>query len=327
MNAILFINKRLICIEFFARLILSIIFFKYFFFDINNIFNKLDMFSINNLNCIFLSRYQTGRLKEYIYPGNSIEISTSPDSRESIRSEIFMQTKLQNGFEDIKLNEKEAAISRNISSIINMKAGDFLYVDAGYREIDKYVISRIFEASYGTFYEPLSNWGLIILGYDKNYESSINTKYICFSYNSLYELDPGVINSIDNVRNIIIIKDLKFKALSILFGELLLFIFSAICIFILIRNIFGNYWNRYFIYLSQLGYSGKHIIPTILIFSALIIFLPFFIGYLINIIINTSINFNFKTFYLISFVFVSLSLAWFVYCYTLCNIHKRFKHG
>jgi hypothetical protein len=285
------------------------------------------MLSINNLNCIFLSRYQTGHLKEYIYPGNSIEVLNSPNSHVPVRSEIFMQTRLRNGFEDIILNEKEVAISRNISSLINMKAGDFLYIDTGYKEIDKYVISHIIDPSYGTFHDPLSDWGLIILGYDKNYENSINTKYICFSYNSLYDLDPTVINSIDNARDIIIIKDFKFKARSIKFLYLLLFIIFTLCIFLIIRNTFGNYWNRYFILLSQLGYSGKYIISIILFFSALLILLPFFLGYIINIIINNSINMNFKAFYLVFFIFVSLSLAWCIYCYKKCIINKRFKNG
>ena len=327
MNALLFINKRLICVEFFARLALSMIFFNIFYFNINNIFNKLDMLSVNNLNCIFLSRYQTGRLKEYIYTGNSVEILTSPDSRAPVKSEILMQTKLRNGFEDIILSEKEAAISGNISSLINMKTGDSLYIDAGYKEIDRYVISRVFNPFYGTFREPLSNWGLIILGYDKNYESSINTKYICFSDKSLSDLDVIVLNSIDNTRDIITINDLKFNMLFIITGYILLFVFFAFCVFLLIKNTFGGYWNRYFVYLSQLGYSGKYIISTILFFFTLIILLPFLTGYLINIIINNSINFNFKAFCLILFIFVFLSLARCVYCHIICMINKRFKHG
>jgi len=327
MNTVLFINKKLICFEFIVRLLFSIIFFWFCFFSINNIFNKLDMLSINNLNCIFLSRYQTGQLKEYIYPGNSIEVLTSPDSRVPVRSEIFMQTQLRNGFEDIILSEKEVAISRNISSLINMEAGDFLYIDTGYKEIDRYVISHIFDPSYGNFHDPLSDWGLIILGYDKNYENSINTKYICFSYNSLSDLDPAVINSIDNARDIIIIKDFKFNVLYFIFLGLLLFISIALFIFWIIRKIFGDYWNRYFILLSRLGYSGRYIISVILIFSALLILLPFLIGYIINIIINNSIDMNFKAFCLVSIIFASLSLAWCIYCYRICIINKRFKNG
>ena len=327
MNSLLFINKRLICIEFLARLTLSIIFFKSCFFNINNIFNKFDMLSVNNINCVFLSRYQTGLVKEYIYPGSGIEVLTSFDSQTPVRSEIFMQTKLRNGFEDIVLNENEAAISGNISSLINRKAGDFLYIDAGYKKIDKYVISHVFEPSYGTFYEPLSNRGLILLGYDRNYENNIKTKYISFSYDPLTDLDPIVINSIDNTRDIIVINDFKLKMFIVILRELSLFTFLAFCVFLLIRNTFGSYWSRYFVYLSQLGYSGKFVVSVILFFSALLIFLPFLSGFLINILINNSINLNLKTFYLMSFIFVFLSLAWCLYCNIICIINKRFKHG
>jgi hypothetical protein len=147
MKRILFINKKLIFIEFIVYLLFSSVFFKIGYFDINNAFIKFRLFSIYDLKCVFLAKHQTGQLKEYVYPSASITAYTNSNLTIPIRAEILMQSQEANTFEDIILSHDEVAVSRNISVKLNIGLNDFLFIDTGYKNISKYVVSHIIDYS------------------------------------------------------------------------------------------------------------------------------------------------------------------------------------
>jgi hypothetical protein len=274
-----------------------------------------------------LAKHQTRQLKEYIYPGTSITAYTNSNLVAPIKAEILMQLHETNGFENIILAPNEVAVSRNISIKLNIGLNDSLLIDTGYKNMDKYVISHIIDYSHGTFFDPFSDWGLIIMGNDISFMNSINVRYICFSDIPLQELNTFVLNSINDINEIIIIKDIKLYFILVLFKYFLLFISLSVIIYLIIKRVYDSYWERYLSWLLQLGLSSISIISIIFTLSLLKIFIPLLIGYLINIFINTSIKISHVATFSITIVCIFLSFTWHIMCYEIISKRGRFKYG
>jgi hypothetical protein len=238
-----------------------------------------------------------------------------------------MQPREANTFENITLAQNAVAVSKNISIKLNIGLNDYLFIDTSYKNIDKYVVSHIIDYSYGTFFDPFSDWGLIIMGNEIDFINNINVKYICFSDVPLQKLDVFVLNSIDDINEILTIDNLKLHAMFTLFKYFLSYIFLLFIIYLVIKRIYDSYWERYLSMLSQLGFSSINIMSIILILSLLRIFIPLLMGYLINIFFNISININHMAIFSTITLCFLFSLAWCIICYRIFRRQVRFKYG
>ena len=321
-------NKKSLAFNFIIFFLCGIIFFSISYFSISNIYNKLDLLKLKNTKTIFLSKYQLLKWHEYIYPGNSIKFSKIDNPQNPLRLEIIMQTVNANGFEEYLLGESEMVISKNAARELNIGIGDFLIGDLSYLNTGKkYRISGILDYFCGTYNNPLSDWGLILLGYDPGFESNINTKYIVFSDVEINKFDQNTLTAIDNLNSVIITTSFRVKLiwLSVFYHGI--FFFLIIFMFFILKKLTGDFWSCYLAYFSQLGYSRSEMILSFTFMSFLSVFLPLIASYLMIIFFSKNIQINLNGIVIIFLLCILLTIIWIIMGFYKYHIQVRFKYG
>jgi len=318
-------NKNLLIIICIILLCFSLIFFGLIYFHLNNITEKIELIDKNNIKNIFLSNQQFQKSKEYIYLGNSVVFNNINNPNKRLRLEALMQTAGNNGFELKELKENEAVITKNAANELKLKTGDYLTGDLSYSNTaSEYKISAVLDPFFGTFNNPLSDSGLIIIGYDVNFESNMNVKYIIFSEAEINELDQNTLYSINDINSILSIKEFKSRLvlLSIFYHGL--FLFLALILFIIVKKIFGKFWQDYLIFLSSLGHYRAEIVLSFSFLSFLIIFIPLIAGFLFMFFYNYNLIINLKECLYILLLCGLLTIIWILMGLNKFNIQARF---
>jgi hypothetical protein len=294
----------------------------------NNASNKLSLLQNTNIKTIFLSKNNLQNRHKYIYPGNNIFFTASDNQDNPLKLEIVMQTIDNEGFEKFKLNEDEILISKNASQKLNLAIGDYITGNLSYMKTGKkYRVAGITGYFCGTLYNPLSNWPLVILGYDPDYEANINTKYIILSDIEINDFDLFELNSLDNNKSIIITKAFKITLFLLSVFYYALFCILTVVIFILIKKMFGDFWPDYLAYLFKLGYSAAGITLSFSLLSALVVSLPLAASYLLILIINGNIPVNLNVNIIVLLLCILLTALWIVIGLNKCHKQARFKSG
>ena len=132
---------------------------------------------------------QSTKCDDYFLFGAGIEFSSSYDSKTSINADIVMQT-AESAYTDSvcwnaeKLSSFEVAITDNLASRNHLKIGDVLYsrsvIDG---KIYEYSIMQIVPetANIRTSQSESVKSGIIIMGYQSQYEESISHDYIFYT--------------------------------------------------------------------------------------------------------------------------------------------------
>ena len=156
-------------------------------------FGQLESLSKASFNNGYILNYSLELDDEYVFPGNSIRLYTSDNTK--IVSTCVMKDEGTNYTStsafissiDCDLQYNEVIISKNIAQRYGVDIGDLLFATVPYKEsFEIYTVVGIGNENYDVTDMNLYNSvGVVLLGYNSEYTSSINSKYIIFSNISL----------------------------------------------------------------------------------------------------------------------------------------------
>ena len=171
-----------------AVLLCSILFGK----KANRIGSQLLSYSMSEYSYIYKLNYPLKIHDEYIYADTNIFLYTDSVETERVSAVVLMQnTDCQYspdmlGYSE-ELAENEVVVSRNIADKYSVSTGDVIYVLYTYSITPiESVVVEIGDANYDFENPDIDNdIGIVILGYNEQYDTNTENKYICFSKESL----------------------------------------------------------------------------------------------------------------------------------------------
>ena len=242
-------------------------------------FGQLESLSNASFNNGYILNYSLGLDDEYVFPENSIRLYTSDNTK--IVSTCVMKGEgtnytLTSAFIssiDCDLQYNEVIISKNIAQRYGINIGDILFATVPYKEsFEIYTVVDIGNENYDVTDMNLYNSvGVVLLGYNSEYTSSINSKYIVFSNASLAKTiskNPQILDKAFSRSEIIFDIIIQIVPIIVLYISMFFIYFV-----VLNKKVFSESKKQAIVFLNK-GYGKRYAIHSLGIETMLYLFAP-----------------------------------------------------
>ena len=242
-------------------------------------FGQLDSLSKATFNNGYVLNYSLSLDDEYIFPDNSIRLYTSNNEKivstcimESDGTKYTLTSALLSPL-DYELHHNEVIISKNIARRYGIDVGDSLFATVPYKEsFEIYTVVGIGNENYDVTDMNLYNGvGVVLLGYNSEYTSSINSKYIVFSNTSLAKTisqNPQVLDKVFSRTEIVF--DIIIQIVPIIVSYSSMFFIYFV---VLNKKVFSESKKQAIVFLNK-GYGKRYAIHSLVRETMLYLFAP-----------------------------------------------------
>lgn len=178
--------------------------------------SQLRSYSMSEYSYIYKLNYPLKIHDEYIYADTNIFLYTDVTETKRVSAIVLMQDsdcQYSSAMLDYSGNlaENEVVVSRNIADKYSFSPGDIIYVLYPYSITPIEAVVRDICATNYDFENPDvdNDIGIVILGYNEQYDANTENKYICFSEESLSseisqhtQMLDAIINKTSNSREV-----------------------------------------------------------------------------------------------------------------------------
>lgn len=204
---------------------------------LNNVSGQLNSYASSDYSILYLLNYGDGFDNECLFPDTDIQFYLDAGKNQRLTvSSVMREDGVSYGLDYLtpvsRLNANEICVSKNAAKTYNLHIGDVIYAEYPY--MSDLVPTKVVEIA-GTEYDyqhPYidNNIGVVFLGFDTQYSTSTNGKYLLFASESQAEMlseYPQIIDAVIN-KSVNVDKVSSQGAAAILFS--ILFAVAAIII-------------------------------------------------------------------------------------------------